>query len=53
MRATAQSVLREAALARLAAGAAPEAAGLAARLVAMNPLDEGFQVLLVRAVGCG
>ncbi|MES2978454.1 MAG: BTAD domain-containing putative transcriptional regulator [Pseudomonadota bacterium] len=49
-RATAQSVLREAALARLAAGAAVEAAEVAARLVAMNPLDEAFQVLLVRCL---
>lgn len=50
MRATAQSVLREAALARLATGAAAEAAQLAARLVGLDPLDEGFQVLLVRCL---
>lgn len=50
MRATAQSVLREAALARLATGAAAEAAQLAARLVGMDPLDENFQVLLVRCL---
>ena len=50
MRATAQSVLREAALARLASGAAAEAAQLAARLVGLDPLDESFQVLLVRCL---
>jgi len=51
MRATAQSVLREAALARLAAGATADAALLAVRLVGLNPLDESFQVLLVRCLG--
>lgn len=51
MQATAQSVLREAALARLAIGAAAEAAQLASRLVGLDPLDEGFQVLLVRCLG--
>jgi DNA-binding SARP family transcriptional activator len=51
MRATAQSVLREAALARLATGAAAEAAQLAARLVGLDPLNESFQVLLVRCLG--
>jgi len=50
MRATAQSVLREAAMARLATGAAADAAQLAARLVGLDPLDEGFQVLLVRCL---
>ena len=47
---TAESVLREAALARLATGAAGEAADLAARLVRQNPLDENFQALLVRSL---
>ncbi|WP_372525901.1 BTAD domain-containing putative transcriptional regulator [Piscinibacter sp.] len=51
VRATAQSVLREAALARLASGAPDDAAQLAARLVALDPLDEAFQVLLVRCLG--
>jgi DNA-binding SARP family transcriptional activator len=50
MRATAQSVLREAALARLATGGAVEAAQLASRLVGFDPLDESFQVLLVRCL---
>ena len=50
MRATTQSVLREAALARLAAGAAADAVQLASRLVALDPLDEAFQVLLVRCL---
>lgn len=50
MRSTAQSVLREAALARLANGAAAEGAELAARLVALEPLNERFQVLLVRCL---
>ena len=50
MHATAQSVLREAALARLANGDAAEAAQLAAHLVGLNPLDENFQVLLVRCL---
>lgn len=51
LRATAQCVLREAALARLAAGAAVDAAALAAKLVALDPFDETFQVLLVRCLG--
>lgn len=50
LQATAEGVLREAALARLAAGAATEAADLAARLVRQNPLDENFQALLVRSL---
>ena len=50
MRATAQSVLREAALARLATGGAADATQLASRLVGFNPLDESFQVLLVRCL---
>jgi DNA-binding SARP family transcriptional activator len=48
--ATAEAVLREAALARLGAGDARAAADLAARLVALNPLDENFQTLLVRSL---
>ncbi|NUY35765.1 SARP family transcriptional regulator [Paraburkholderia sp. JPY303] len=48
--ATAEAVLREAALARLAAGAVTEAADLAGRLVRQNPLDENFQALLVRCL---
>ncbi len=50
MQATAEAVLREAALSRLAAGHALEAADLAARLVGLNPLDENFQALLVRSL---
>ena len=48
--ATAEAVLREAALARLGAGDASAAADLAARLVQLNPLDENFQTLLVRSL---
>ncbi|MEJ8856760.1 BTAD domain-containing putative transcriptional regulator [Variovorax robiniae] len=50
LQATSEAVLREAALARLAAGAAIEATDLAARLVGLNPLDENFQALLVRSL---
>lgn len=50
LQATAEAVLREAALVRLAAGAAAEAAELAGRLVRLNPLDENFQALLVRSL---
>jgi len=50
MQATTQAVLREAALARLAQGAHAEAATLASRLVSLDPLDENFQVLLVRCL---
>ena len=50
LQATAEAVLREAALARLAAGAVTEAADLAGRLVRQNPLDENFQALLVRSL---
>ncbi|HEY5633901.1 MAG TPA: BTAD domain-containing putative transcriptional regulator [Burkholderiaceae bacterium] len=46
-----EAVLHEAALARLAAGAANEAAELAGRLVQLNPLDENYQALLVRSLG--
>jgi DNA-binding SARP family transcriptional activator len=48
--ATAEGVLREAAMARLANGAADEAADLAGRLVRQNPLDENYQSLLVRCL---
>lgn len=50
LQACAEAVLREAALARLAAGAASQAADLAGRLVRQNPLDENFQALLVRSL---
>jgi DNA-binding SARP family transcriptional activator len=50
LQATGESVLREAALSRLALGAAAEAANLAARLVRQNPLDENYQGLLVRSL---
>lgn len=45
------ALLREAALARLSEGAAAQATALARRLVALEPLDENFQVLLVRCLG--
>src|SRR5262245_36665159 len=48
--ATAEAVLREAALARLGMGDARAAADLAARLGALNPFDENFQTLLVRSL---
>ncbi len=50
MQATSQAVLHEATLARLAAGAATEAVDLAGRLLALDPLDESSQVLLVRCL---
>ena len=50
MQATSQAVLHEAALARLAAGASAEAVDLAGRLLALDPLDENAQVLLVRCL---
>jgi DNA-binding SARP family transcriptional activator len=50
LQASAEAVLREAALARLAVGAAADAADLAGRLVRQNPLDENFQALLVRCL---
>jgi DNA-binding SARP family transcriptional activator len=50
LQAISESVLREAALARLAMGACTEAADLASRLVRQNPLDEDYQVLLVRCL---
>lgn len=50
LQATVEAVLREASMARLAAGAYVEATDLAARLVRQNPLDEDYQVLLVRCL---
>ena len=50
MQATAQAVLHEATLARLAGGAAAKATDLAERLLALDPLDESSQVLLVRCL---
>jgi DNA-binding SARP family transcriptional activator len=44
-----ESVLHEAALARLAAGQGDAAIDLAARLVAMNPFEEIFQETLIRS----
>jgi DNA-binding SARP family transcriptional activator len=44
-----EDLLHEAALARLAAGAGEGAIDLAARLVAINPFDENFHELLIRA----
>lgn len=44
------ALLREAALVRLSEGRAAEAAALAGRLVSLEPLDENFQVLLVRSL---
>jgi DNA-binding SARP family transcriptional activator len=46
----AEAVLREAAMARMAAGALAEATTLASRLVRRNPLDENHQSLLVRSL---
>jgi DNA-binding SARP family transcriptional activator len=50
LQAAAEAVLREAAQARMAAGAMAEAAALAGRLVRHNPLDENYQALLVRSL---
>lgn len=50
LQATSQAVLHEAALASLAAGAGPDAVDLAGRLLALDPLDENAQVLLVRCL---
>ncbi len=51
LQAEAEGVLHEAALARLAAGQGGQAIDLAARLVSLNPFDESFQELLIRAHG--
>jgi DNA-binding SARP family transcriptional activator len=50
LQASAEAVLREAAMVRLAAGATTEAVDLAGRLVRLNPLDENYQALLVRSL---
>lgn len=50
MQATTQAVLHEAALAELANGACRAASELAARLVALDALDENAHVLLVRCL---
>jgi DNA-binding SARP family transcriptional activator len=50
LQATSEAVMREAALARLATGHCAEATALASRLVQHNPLDEDYQVLLVRCL---
>lgn len=50
LQATSEAVLREAAMARLAVGDFVAATDLAARLVGQNPLDEDYQVLLVRCL---
>ncbi|GAA1578828.1 hypothetical protein GCM10009789_35620 [Kribbella sancticallisti] len=50
VRAASEAVLREAAHARLGSGDTKGGAELAARLVQLNPLDEGFQALLIRAL---
>ena len=50
MQATAQAVLHEATLARLAGSDAAGAVDLAGRLLALDPLDESSQVLLVRCL---
>lgn len=46
----AEAALREGVLASLALGASAQAARQAARLVQLNPLDEGHQALLVRSL---
>jgi DNA-binding SARP family transcriptional activator len=50
IKAAAEAILREAALARLGSGDPSGAADLASRLVQLNPLEEGFQALLIRAL---
>jgi DNA-binding SARP family transcriptional activator len=50
LQATSEAVLREAALARMATGKCAEAADLASLLVRHNPLEEDYQVLLVRCL---
>lgn len=49
LQAASEAVLREAALARLTERKQEAAIELAARLVALNPLDEAYQELLIRA----
>ncbi|MFO6421200.1 BTAD domain-containing putative transcriptional regulator [Hylemonella sp. W303a] len=50
LRAATEALLHEAAQERLAAGLSSDAAEIASRLVQSNPLDEDFQVLLVRCL---
>ena len=50
VKASSEAILREAALARLGSGDPRGAAELAARLVQLNPLEEGFQALLIRTL---
>ena len=50
LQAISEAVLREAALARMATGKCVEAVDLASLLVRQNPLDEDYQVLLVRCL---
>lgn len=50
LRASSEATLREAALARLGSGDPRGAAEYATRLVDLDPLDEGFQALLIRAL---
>ncbi len=47
-----EAVLRETALAELAAGRSDRAVELATRLVALDPFDEGHHELLVRSLAC-
>lgn len=49
----AEALLNESALAQLAAGAHADAVRLASRAVALNPLEEGNQELLVRCMATG
>jgi DNA-binding SARP family transcriptional activator len=46
-----EGVLHEAALAKLAAGEADQTIALASRLVTLNPFDDNYQELLIRAYG--
>jgi DNA-binding SARP family transcriptional activator len=48
--ASSAGILREAALARLAAGDAEKALGFARKLIELDPLDENFQALLIRSL---
>lgn len=50
IKASSEAILREAALARLGSGDPKAAADFAGRLVQLNPLDEGFQALLIRTL---
>lgn len=50
VKASSEAILREAALGRLGSGDPRGAAEFAARLVQLNPLDEGFQALLIRTL---